>query len=98
MTPCSCFLAYYSFYFASSALFSLPTINIFHPPLEPLSPRAEVLANMDDSGSAYTSKDMFRDCSKAGVDYVQVLVAIDARPMIKVSWLVTLAIVFTTSF
>ena len=79
-------------------MFALSTINIFHPPVEPLSPRAEVLANMDNSGSAYTSKDMFRDCSKAGVDYVQVLVAIDARPMIKVSCLDILAIVFTTSF
>ena len=33
--------------------------------------RAEVLANMDDAGSAYTSKDMFAG-SKADVDFVQV--------------------------
>ena len=33
--------------------------------------RAEVLANMDDAGSAYTSKDMFAGC-KADVDFVQV--------------------------
>merc|ERR1719158_2051436 len=45
--------------------------------------RAEVLANMDDAGSAYTSKDMFAGC-KADVDFVQVLVAIDARPNIKI--------------
>jgi len=45
--------------------------------------RAEVLANMDDAGSAYTSKDMFAG-SKADVDFVQVLVAIDARPNIKI--------------
>jgi len=45
--------------------------------------RAEVLPNMDDNGSAYTSKDMFAG-TKAQVEYVQVLVAIDARPNIKV--------------
>jgi len=45
--------------------------------------RAEVLANMDDAGSAYTSKDMFAGC-KSDVDFVQVLVAIDARPNIKI--------------
>jgi len=45
--------------------------------------RAEVLANMDEAGSAYTSKDMFAG-SKAEVDFVQVLVAIDARPNIKI--------------
>ena len=33
--------------------------------------RAEVLANMDDAGSAYTSKDMFAGC-KSDVDFVQV--------------------------
>ena len=33
--------------------------------------RAEVLANMDDNGSAYTSKDMFAGC-KSDVDFVQV--------------------------
>jgi hypothetical protein len=38
---------------------------------------------MDDAGSAYTSKDMFAG-SKADVDFVQVLVAIDARPNIKI--------------
>ena len=61
-----------------------------------------MLANMDDAGSAYTSKDMFAG-SKADVDFVQVktpqfclfltsficicqqvLVAIDARPNIKI--------------
>merc|ERR1719334_1145784 len=45
--------------------------------------RAEVLPNMDDAGSAYTSKDMFAGC-KSDVDFVQVLVAIDARPNIKI--------------
>jgi len=46
--------------------------------------RAEVLANLDDSGSGTTSKDMFGDC-KVEVEYVQVLVVIDARANITVS-------------
>lgn len=45
--------------------------------------RAEVLPNMDDAGSAYTTKDMFDGC-KSDIEFVQVLVAIDARPVIKV--------------
>jgi len=45
--------------------------------------RAEVLSNMDESGSAYTSKDMF-GLNKADVEFVQVLVAIDARPVMTV--------------
>ena len=45
--------------------------------------KAEVLPNMDESGSAYTSKDMFKGCM-AEVDFVQVLVAIDARPNMKI--------------
>ena len=39
--------------------------------LTPSIGRAEVLANMDDAGSAYTSKDMFAGC-KSDVDFVQV--------------------------
>ncbi len=33
--------------------------------------RAEVLENLDEAGSGYTSKDMFRD-SKADIEFVQV--------------------------
>jgi len=46
--------------------------------------RAEVLANLDDYGSGYTSKDLFSG-SKSGIEYVQVMVAIDARPNLKVA-------------
>ena len=43
--------------------------------------KAEVLENLDDYG-AYTSKNMF---SKAGIEYVQVMVVIDARPHLKIN-------------
>jgi len=46
--------------------------------------RAEVLANLDDYGSGYTSKDLFSGC-KSGIEYVQVMVSVDARPSLKVS-------------
>ena len=42
-----------------------------HPLFQQVVTRAEVLANMDEAGSAYTSKDMFAG-SKAEVDFVQV--------------------------
>ena len=42
-----------------------------HPLFQLVVTRAEVLANMDEAGSAYTSKDMFAG-SKAEVDFVQV--------------------------
>jgi len=45
--------------------------------------RAEVLVNLDDNGTAYTTKEMFKGC-KADIEYVQVIVAIDARPNLKV--------------
>ena len=46
-------------------------INTYLPVKLPPIGRAEVLANMDDAGSAYTSKDMFAGC-KSDVDFVQV--------------------------
>jgi len=45
--------------------------------------RAEVLVNMDDNGSGYTSKQMFAG-TKAEIEYVQVRVVIDARSCLKV--------------
>lgn len=45
--------------------------------------RSEVLYNLDDTGSGFTRRDMFDGFSN--VEYVQVLVVIDARPSIKVS-------------
>jgi len=45
--------------------------------------RAEVMVNLDDNGTAYTSKDMFKDC-KSEIEYVQVMIAIDQRPSFKV--------------
>jgi len=46
--------------------------------------RAEVLVNLDEHGSGYTSKDMFSGC-KTDIEYVQVMVSIDARPNLKIS-------------
>jgi len=45
--------------------------------------RAEMMENLDDYG-AYTSKDMFQG-SKVGIEYVQVMVVIDARPNLKIN-------------
>jgi len=45
--------------------------------------RAEVMVNLDDNGTAYTTKDMFKGC-KSEIEYVQVMVAIDQRPSFKV--------------
>jgi len=45
--------------------------------------RAEVLVNLDENGTAYTTKEMFKGC-KSDIEYVQVMVAIDQRPNIKV--------------
>jgi len=46
--------------------------------------RADVLVNLDENGSGYTSKNMFEDC-KSDIEFVQVMVVIDARPNIKVN-------------
>merc|ERR1712142_955668 len=46
--------------------------------------RADVLVNLDENGSGYTSKNMFKDC-KSEIEFVQVMVVIDARPNIKVN-------------
>ena len=48
-----------------------PIHSTLHPLFQLVVTRAEVLANMDEAGSAYTSKDMFAG-SKAEVDFVQV--------------------------
>ena len=45
--------------------------------------KAEIMENLDDYG-AYTSKNMFEG-SKAGIEYVQVMVVIDARPHLKIN-------------
>ena len=45
--------------------------------------KAEIMENLDDYG-AYTSKNMFQG-SKAGIEYVQVMVVIDARPHLKIN-------------
>merc|ERR1711970_1526703 len=45
--------------------------------------RADVLVNLDENGSGYTSKNMFENC-KSDIEFVQVMVVIDARPIIKV--------------
>jgi len=45
--------------------------------------KASVIVNLDDSGSGFTGSDMFG--KDAEIEYVQVLVVIDARPSIKVS-------------
>ncbi|CAN0550648.1 unnamed protein product, partial [Ectocarpus sp. 8 AP-2014] len=46
--------------------------------------RADVLVNLDENGSGYTSKNMFENC-KGDIEFVQVMVVIDARPNIKVN-------------
>merc|ERR1712126_379122 len=46
--------------------------------------RADVLVNLDENGSGYTSKNMFENC-KSEIEFVQVMVVIDARPNIKVN-------------
>merc|ERR1711970_1608981 len=46
--------------------------------------RADVLVNLDENGSGYTSKNMFENC-KSDIEFVQVMVVIDARPNIKVN-------------
>jgi len=46
--------------------------------------RADVLVNLDENGSGYTSKTMFEG-TKADIEFVQVMVVIDARPNIKVN-------------
>jgi len=45
--------------------------------------RADVLVNLDEHGSGYTSKQMFAG-TKVEIEFVQVMVAIDARPHLKV--------------
>jgi len=46
--------------------------------------KSEVMVNLDDSGSGFTSANMF-DGKCADIEFVQVLVVIDARPSVKVS-------------
>jgi len=46
--------------------------------------RHEVMLNLDDASGGFTSRDMFKT-SLLDIEYVQVLVAIDARPSFKVS-------------
>ena len=43
----------------------------------------DIMENLDDFG-AYTSKNMFQG-SKVGIEYVQVMVVIDARPNLKIN-------------
>jgi len=46
--------------------------------------KCEVMLNLDGGGSGFTSRDMFKSRSM-DIEFVQVLVAIDARPSFKVS-------------
>ena len=45
--------------------------------------KAEIMENLDECG-ANTSKNMFQG-SKADIEYVQVMVVIDARPHLKIN-------------
>ena len=45
--------------------------------------KAEIMETLDDYGT-YTSKNMFQGF-KAGIEYVQVMVVIDARPHLKIN-------------
>jgi len=45
--------------------------------------KAEVLANLDENGAGFSSKDLFQG-QKADIEFVQVLVVIDARPNVRI--------------
>eukprot|EP00088_Acartia_fossae_P059657 TRINITY_DN7102_c0_g1_i2.p1 TRINITY_DN7102_c0_g1~~TRINITY_DN7102_c0_g1_i2.p1 ORF type:complete len:813 (-),score=304.37 TRINITY_DN7102_c0_g1_i2:88-2526(-) len=46
--------------------------------------KSEIMLNLDDAGSGFTSRNMFQS-RLMDIDHVQVMVAIDARPSFKVS-------------